>query len=194
MKKTISLVLILVLGIAIEVGNADFTFGEPVNLGSPISTERGDGCPRFTADCLSMYIESDRGGPWDVWLATRETIDDSWGEPVNLGPTINSEHGFAPNISPDGLTLYFSSWRPGGLGQADLYVTTRANLDDPWETPVNLGSNVNSPGLEDGNQISSDGLTLYFTSERSGGYGQLDIWMTTRPHTSVTSLVLLLMT
>jgi Tol biopolymer transport system component len=131
-----------------------------------------------------MFIESDRGGPWDVWLATRETIDDSWGEPVNLGPTVNSKHGFAPNISPDGLTLYFSSWRPGGLGQADLYVTKRASLDDPWETPINLGPNINSPGFEDGSQISSDGLTLYFTSERPGGYGRLDIWMTTRPTTS----------
>jgi len=180
MKKTISLVLVLVLGLATEVSNADFTFDEPVNVGQPINTEAGDGCPVFTADGLSMFIESDRGGAWDVWVATRETLDDPWGEPLSL----NTEDGFAPNISPDGLSLYYTSPKSGGLGQADLYVTTRASEDAPWGEPVNLGPNVNSPGFEDGSQISDDGLTFYFTSDRPGGSWDLDIWMTTRPTVS----------
>lgn len=159
---------------------ADFIFGEPVNAGPPISTAAGDGCPVFTADGLSMFIESDRGGDWDLWLAKRETLDAPWQEPVNIGAQLGVGGGFAPNISPDGLTLYFSSWRPGGHGEADLYVTTRASEDDPWTEPVNLGPNVNSPGFEDGSQVSADGLALYFTSDRPGGSWDLDIWMTTR--------------
>ena len=174
----VGFVAVIVLGG--ESTRADFTFGEPVNVGQPISTEAGDGCPVFTADGLSMFIESDRGGAWDVWLTTRETLDAPWQEPLNLTAAFGTEGGFAPNTSPDGLTLYFSSWQAGGLGEADLYVVTRASVGDPWAAPANLGQNVNSPGFEDGSQISADGLTLYFTSDRPGGSWDLDIWMTTR--------------
>ena len=164
---------------------ADFTFGEPTNVGLPINTGSTDGCPVFTSDGLSMFIESDRGGVMHVWVATREALDAPWQEPVNLTAVLRAEGAFAPNISPDGLTVYFSSWGLGSLSESDdLYVTTRASINDPWETPVNLGPHVNSPGFEDGSQISADGLTLYFTSDRPGGSWDLDIWMTTRPTVS----------
>jgi OOP family OmpA-OmpF porin len=160
---------------------ADFTFGEPVNLGPPVNTEATDGCPVFTADGLAMFFESDRGGAFQVWVATREALDAPWQEPVNLTATLRAEGGFAPNISPDGLTLYFSSWGSGSLNESeDLYVTTRASKDEPWSEPVNLGPNVNSPGFEDGSQVSADGLALYYTSDRFGTPWDLDIWMTTR--------------
>ena len=178
--KLLVLLGLVVVGYATGTTNADFTFGEPVNLGSPINVA-SDGCPVFTADGLSMFIESDRGGAWDVWLATRETLDAPWQEPVNITATFGSEGGFAPNISPDGLTLYFSSWKLGGLGAADLYVTTRASENEPWTEPVNLGPNVNSSGFEDGSQVSTDGLALYYTSDRFGTAWDLDIWMTTKP-------------
>jgi hypothetical protein len=142
---------------------ADFTFGEPINVGPPINTEATDGCPVFTADGLSMFIESDRGGVMHVWVATREALNATWQEPVNLTAALRAEGGFAPNISPDGLTLYFSSWGSGSLSESDdLYVTTRASINDPWETPVNLGPHVNSPGFEDGSQILADGLIVGF--------------------------------
>ena len=161
------------------VARSDFVFGEPVNLGPPINVA-SDGCPVFTADGLSMFIESDRGGEWEVWLARRETLDAPWQEPVNISAHLGAGGGFAPNISPDGLTLYFSSWREGGLGMADLYVTTRASEAEPWAEPINLGANVNSPTFEDGSQVSADGLALYYTSDRFGTAWDLDIWMTMR--------------
>ena len=54
--------------------------------------------------------------------------DFTFGEPTNLGPTVNSPaNEQAPSISADGLEFYFTSDRPGGLGQWDLWVTTRAD-------------------------------------------------------------------
>jgi len=159
---------------------ADFTFGEPVKLGSPINTDAGDACPVFTADGLTVFIESDREEGWHVWMATRESLDAPWQEPVNVTAEVGPGGGFAPNTSHDGLTLYFSSWREGGLGMADLYVTTRASVGEPWTEPVNLGANVNSTGFEDGSQVSADGLAFYYTSDRFGTAWDLDIWMTTR--------------
>src|SRR5258708_3926769 len=69
----------------------------------------------------------------------------AWSEPVNLGPAINTS--FDENessISTDGLSLYFTSNRPGGFGQSfDMYVSQRASLNDPWGPPRNLGLLLN---------------------------------------------------
>lgn len=66
-----------------------------------------------------------------------------WSAPVNLGPVINSASSDqGPAISKDGLTLYFHSNRPGGLGAFDMWVSQRASVDDPWGAPVNLGLTV----------------------------------------------------
>ena len=110
--------------------------------------------------------------------------DFTFGEPTNLGPTVNSSAGESqPYILADGLALYFQSTRPGGYGDKDLWVTTRETIDDPWEEPMNLGPAVNSSYKEGGPSISFDGLTLYFNSDRPGGYGGNDIWITTREMT-----------
>lgn len=104
-----------------------------------------------------------------------------WSVPVNLGPTVNS--AFADNIpelSRDGLSLYFSSNRPGGSGLGDLWVTRRASVDEPWGTPVNLGQTVNSPDGDLAPALSPDGHYLFFTSNRPGGLGLNDIWVSWR--------------
>ncbi len=86
-----------------------------------------------------------------------------------------------PNISADGRALFFGGYwfgvpRPGGLGNGDLWVTTRTTVSHAWGPPVNLGSIVNSPSEEQSACVSPDGSTLYFSSDRPGGYGWLDIW------------------
>jgi len=109
-----------------------------------------------------------------------------FGERVNLGPVVNSQYGdWDPFIAPDGLSLYFGSTRPGGLGEDDIWVTTRQtserNPEGYWGPPVNLGAPVNSEYREDYPSITADGLTFAFTSNRPGGLGGYDIWLTTRP-------------
>lgn len=180
MKKTISLVLVLALGLVVQVADADFTFGVPNNMGPTINSTVEDGGPSISSDGLELYFYSFFDG-WAIptlRVATRETTEDPWGETVSLEPPLKSST--APNLSADGLSLYFESFQPGGSGQADLWVTTRTTVSDPWSAPVNLGPSVNSPALEMAASISADGLSLFFQSNRAGGSGDWDIYVTTR--------------
>ncbi|MFB0553855.1 MAG: LamG-like jellyroll fold domain-containing protein [Phycisphaerae bacterium] len=191
MKKLISIVLVLTLGLAAEVAKADFTFGTPIPVPN-VNSSAQQFAPSISADGLELYFTSNRPGgygDYDIWVTTRATTDDPWGTPVNLGPTVNSSAGEgAQSISADGLTLYFSDYglgvvRPGGSGGYDIWVTTRATKDDEWGTPVNLGPTVNSSADDWSLSISANDLSLYFASKRSGGYGGTDLWVTTRATT-----------
>jgi Tol biopolymer transport system component len=181
-------ILVLALGLTAEVANADFTFGEPTNLGPTVNSSAWDVAPNISADGLELFFWSTRpggSGKGDIWVATRATKNDDWGTPVNLGPTVNSSTWDVHTcVSADGLTLYFGSMRPGTSGHYDLWVTTRETKNDAWGPPVNLGPTVNSSVGEWGVSISADGLSLYFSSQRPGGYGGLDLWVTTRETTN----------
>ena len=97
---------------------------------------------------------------------------------MNLGATVNSSSDDRrPSISFDGNTLYFSSNRPGGQGDFDIWKTTK--VGDAWDQPTNLGSPINTAYKDFLPSISSDGNTLYFISDRPGGQG-LDIWMSNK--------------
>ncbi|MEP6741196.1 MAG: hypothetical protein ABJB61_01760 [bacterium] len=106
-----------------------------------------------------------------------------WLAPVNLGAAVNSAFSDqGPSISKNGLSLYFTSNRPGGFGGFDMYVSQRASVDDPWGAPVNLGATLNT-AFDEGNQaFSRDGHFLFFQSKRPGGLGLIDIWVAQREH------------
>lgn len=105
----------------------------------------------------------------------------SWPDPVNLGPVVNSEAAdIAPVVSKDGLSLYFFSDRPGGLGGNDLWVTRRDSADQPWGPPENLGAPINSSFEENAPALSVDGHRLYFASDRPGGTGGIDLYVSRR--------------
>jgi len=166
----------------------DDPWGTPVNLGPTINSPVGDGGVSISSDGLSLYFSSTRssgyGSAGDLWVTMRDTIHNEWDTPMNLGPTVNSSADESyPSISADGLALYFTSNRGGGIGAYDLWVTRRETIHDPWGTPVNLGPTVNSSAQEVDPGISADGRTLFFASNRSGGYGDDDIWVTKRATT-----------
>jgi len=155
-------------------------WGLPTNLGEPLNSASRDVGQCLSADGLQFYFSSNRPdgfGDFDLYVTTRETKDEPWGVPVNLGSTVNSSSSDEfPNISANGLLLFFASTRPGGYGGRDLWLSTRAAKDAPWEEPVNLGANINCSEWDFAPSLSADGQSLFFCSTRPGGFGSFDIW------------------
>jgi WD40-like Beta Propeller Repeat len=79
--------------------------------------------------------------------------------------------------------LILTSERPGTTGGLDLWVSTRDSLSQPWSTPANLGQPVNSPAIDQQAYISSDRTSMYFASNRPGGSGSIDLYVSTREKT-----------
>jgi Tol biopolymer transport system component len=162
-----------------------FRFGTPTNL--PLNGAGFDGGPSISSDGLSLFFISDRAGSQggDIWTASRSNPSEPFATPVNLGSVVNGpgDEG-APSISSDGLSLYFDSDRPGGQGMSDIWVTTRMSTSAPFGPPVDLGPPVNTGSAESHPDISSDGLSLYFSSNRPGTCGTSDLWAATRTTTT----------
>jgi hypothetical protein len=106
-----------------------------------------------------------------------------WSEPTNLGAAVNSASSdIAPAISKDGLSLYFHSNRPGLGGPFDIYVSQRNSDADDWEPAIVLGSPISTTFNEVAPALSRDGHHLFFSTDRPGGLGLLDIWVSYRGH------------
>ena len=158
-------------------------FGEPVNLGGVNSPER-DADPALSADGLILLFGSRRRGreqKMNLLMSTRTSVGDSFGEPVDLGPEVNSSaNDYAPCLSADGLTMLFESDRNPGHGRSDLWQSSRPAIDQPFGPPVNLGSEINTPDREGSPHLTADGLTLWFVSDRTGTLGERDLWVSRR--------------
>ena len=113
-------------------------------------------------------IWMEKGGKKDKW---QKAVAFPFGDPA-----YNFMH---PCLTEDGKTLYFASDMPGGEGGTDIYRCTRTS--DGWSKPENLGQNVNSKANEVYPYIHQNG-SLFFSSDRAGGMGDLDIWYTPGPN------------
>lgn len=136
--------------------------------------------PVLTAD-QSTLIYSKRDGPRpsddeNIMVSTR--VNGAWTEAKSIAPNINTPYNEgACTLSGDGKTLVFVSCnREDGLGSCDLYISY--NVGGLWTDPVNMGKNVNTNVWDSEPTLSADGKTIYFSSERRGGLGKEDIWMT----------------
>ena len=100
-----------------------------------------------------------------------------WTKPVSISPNINSQFNEGTcAISADGRTLIFTTCEGRkSMGGCDLYITTKTG--DEWSVPKNLGKNINSRAWESQPTLSADGRKLFFVSDRYGGLGMRDIWM-----------------
>jgi outer membrane protein OmpA-like peptidoglycan-associated protein len=150
-------------------------------MGSSINSKDQEYSPAFAIDEKTIYITkrmgnlSDNRPNEDLYFA--ELNDESWDKVKDIGPPINTiENEGAFSISSDGNYIFFTSCsRNGGKGQCDIWLTSKKN--NRWDEPKNLQSPINTKYWESQPSISSDGRMLYFSSDRPGGYGGTDIWV-----------------
>jgi hypothetical protein len=155
---------------------------KPENLGSNVNSAFDDYWPSLSADeqtlVITRLIKSD-----DFFKKVQEDffishwINNGWSVSENLGYPINtSDNEGAQTLSGDGRLMVFTACnRSDGLGRCDLYWSVRRG--DKWSTPQNMGRPINSAYRETQPSITPDGRTLYFASDRPGGKGNHDIWV-----------------
>jgi hypothetical protein len=163
----------------------DFAWQPAENLGAGVNSTSIDAGPSYFENdegVPQLYFNSNRpGGPGISNLyVSEQAADGSFGaaflvlELNSLGETSR------PSIRHDGREIFFNSNRPGSINTFDLWVATRETVFDAWSEPINLGSTLNSGPLDVHPCISSDRETLFFASTRPGGFGQTDLYMSTR--------------
>jgi outer membrane protein OmpA-like peptidoglycan-associated protein len=162
---------------------------DPVNLGPNINTKYDEYWPSLSADesilVFTSQIPIDPSNP-DVYRNRQEDFyysefkDGKWQPAVNAGYPPNTEKNEgAQSISANGKILFFTACnREDGIGRCDLYYSEKKG--EHWTVPANLGRPVNTPGNEKQPSVSADGEMLYFVSDRGGGKGGYDIWMSRR--------------
>ncbi|MCK5066469.1 MAG: PD40 domain-containing protein, partial [Bacteroidales bacterium] len=152
-----------------------------------LNSEFEDGTPCISSDFSTLYFTRCKKGKnqqLGCQIFTSSANGARWSEPEvefeALGDSVSTAH---PAISPDGLTLYFVSDMPGGLGENDIWKVSRENEGGNWGSPVNLGEEINTPGNELYPFVHADGV-LYFSSDSRVGLGGLDIYKATLDETN----------
>ena len=140
---------------------------------SELNTPFQDGCPIQSPDGLSLYMASNRPGGQgllDIWVAHRESTDDPWGAPENLGEPVNSAaDDFCPTpVRGGGLFFVSREALPGSCGMGDIYFS-RYNPTHGWSEPRNLGCAPGGPNTALDEQGPSyvendDDAFLFFSS------------------------------
>jgi hypothetical protein len=134
------------------------------------------------ASILRIGLLAAVGGVAWAALSLGSALSAGWGAPVRVESIPGTSPDFnysgldgCPIESPDGLSFYMASDRPGGLGGIDIWRATRPSPSAPWGTPVNLGAPVNSAADDFCPTPVQDGR-LFFVSSRPGGCGGPDIY------------------
>jgi outer membrane protein OmpA-like peptidoglycan-associated protein len=162
-------------------------WSEPVSIGAPINTDGYEAFPSISADGSTLYfVRNNTVGPTSKEIRKLEgyfctsiyrsikNADGTWGKPERLPYPINQDCEKAPRIMADGKTLIFSSNRPGGKGDFDLYQSQLTNLGS-WSIPAPLNF-VNTAQSDQLPCISAEGDKMFYT------YNDQDIYSVTIPH------------
>jgi outer membrane protein OmpA-like peptidoglycan-associated protein len=147
----------------------------PINMGAEINTAADEYLPVATADEGTLIFTRKIENNEDFYKSIK--LNNQWQNAQYLSNIINTPtyNEGAQSISQDGKYLFFTGCnRPDGLGRCDIYIAQKKG--DDWAKPFSLSSPINTSGWEAQPSISADGRTLYFVSNRKGGYGGYDIW------------------
>jgi outer membrane protein OmpA-like peptidoglycan-associated protein len=152
------------------------------NAGTSVNTSSWEAHPGFSSDNRYLYFSSDRWGgkgAKDIWRAEFNGFDNfgnpKWGAVENLGDSINTQgNEISPFIHPNNINFYFVSDFLTGMGGDDLFSSVQ-KPDGTFSKAKNMGYPINTNKNELGLNISADGRTAYFSSEREANKG-LDIF------------------
>lgn len=148
---------------------------KPINMGAEINTLNDEYLPVATADEGTLIFTRKINNNEDFYKSDKQK--DQWQTAKYLSNIINTPayNEGAQSISQDGKYLFFTGCnRPDGLGRCDIYIAQKKGND--WDKPFSISAPLNTSGWEAQPSISADGRTLYFVSNRKGGYGGYDIW------------------
>jgi Tol biopolymer transport system component len=168
--------------------NNDFGWSAPVNLGATVNSTSEEIGANFFEDpatgAVSIIFNSDRVAmnqlDYLFYQSTRNA-DGTFNAPTLINELNGEGSHFGSAIRRDGLEIYISSARPGGLNlpKVDIWVSTRTSTAAPWNTP-RLAAGINSLDEDRLPKLSPDGSVLYFNSTRTGGFGGFDLYAATR--------------
>jgi Tol biopolymer transport system component len=160
----------------------DFGWEAPVNLGAGVNTVATDAGPTFfendDAGVPQLFLASNRSGGLDIYVSA--LVDGIFQLPSPIHELNTPQADLTPGIRFDGLEIVIASNRPGGVGMQDLWAAVRETVEAPWSAPVNLGTSVNSAASENFPSISADRRSLFLNSARLGGFGDSDLYVSTR--------------
>ena len=149
---------------------------EPLN--KKINTKYWESHASISKDGKTLYLSSNRKGSlggMDIFKSVKDE-DGDWGEPVDLGPTINTAlNEDSPFITEDGKTLFFSSQGHQGMGGYDIYKST-LDSNGNWSKPINLGYPLNTTDDDLFYYPFENGKIGYMSLLEPGGYGKEDIY------------------
>ena len=155
-------------------------WSNPENLPGFVNTNKWESQPSLSADGKTLYFirglkNSKQQNDADIFVSTL-LEDGRWGVPTRLSNTINTDQTEeSVLIHPDGKTLYFSSRGHKGLGGLDIFVA-RLDENGNWGTPENMGYPINTRFDENSLMVDANGELAFFASNRTGGFGDLDIY------------------
>ncbi len=153
------------------------TFIDSANSGV-VNSPAHEPSAALSPDGQTLYFVSDRPGGLGGTDIYKVSIQDNgaWGNPTNLGPTINTKYDEeAPFIHPDDSTMFFSSKGHNTMGGFDVFMT-HLNNKGGFSEPTNMGYPINTPDDDIYFSLSGDGRRAYYSSIRPGGYGEKDIY------------------
>ncbi len=148
----------------------------PTPSAFPFDASKGDQDLTVFNDSLILFASSHLPGYGGYDLFYCKKNDDTWGNPVNLGPTVNSKYNeISPYLVKSGSMIFFSSDRIESLGGYDFFKAVHVS-GDTWKVQ-NLGAPINSPKNETDFELLSDGMSAIFTSDRIESIGGKDVFI-----------------
>jgi outer membrane protein OmpA-like peptidoglycan-associated protein/Tol biopolymer transport system component len=155
-------------------------WSRPINMQQPINSNHWETQPSLSADGKTMYfirgLKTKQGIQQQDIYVTELMENGKWAAPKKISDKLNTpgreESVF---IHPDGKTLYFSSDGHPGMGGLDIFIA-RLDENGDWSEPENLGYPINTSGDESSLLVGPDGKTAFFSSDRKGGEGKLDLY------------------